>query len=72
MFSMFKDEVKAAHKDFDRSQLRGGLRLENLSQPRFFHAKLKPHHLRTSVNVSSSKIPTHLAGNEHFLLPIPR
>ena len=31
----------------------------------FFHAKLKPHHLQTSVNVSSSKITAHLAGNEH-------
>ena len=66
------NELGAAHYDSDRCQLRGGLRLENPSQPRFFHAKLKPHHLRTPVNVSSSKIPTHLAGNEHFLLQIPR
>ena len=72
MFPMFLDEVKAAHYDSDRCQLRGSLRLENPSQPRFFHAKLKPHHLRTSVNVSLSKIPKHLAGNEHFLLPIKR
>ena len=38
----------------------------------FFHAKLKPHHLRTSENVWSSKNPTHLAGKEHFLLRFPR
>ena len=46
----------------DRSPLTGDL----------FRAQLKPHDLPTSVGVSSSKIPTHLAGNEHFLLPIPQ
>ena len=66
------DGVKAAHKGFDRFQLEGGLRPENPSDRKFVRPQLKLYDPCTQTNVSSSKILTRYAGNEHFPPPIPR
>ena len=63
---------QTAHKGFDRFQLEGGLRPENPSDRKFVRPQLKLYDPCTCTNVSSSKILTRYAGNEHFPPPIPR
>ena len=64
------DGVKAAHSDFDRFQLGGGLRPENPSDRNFFRPQLRLYDPCIRTNVSSSKIVAHYAENEHFPPPI--
>ena len=66
-----KDEVKAAHSDFDRCPCGGGLRTENpldqhFSQPYF---TIKDH--CTLGHVSIPKLPAYFAGNDRFLPEFP-
>ena len=66
------DGVKAAHSDFDRFQLGGGLRPENPSDRMCFRPQLRLYDPCIRTNVSSSKILAHYAENEHFPPPIKR
>ena len=58
LLSMSKDEVKAAHSDFDRSPRRGGLCPENPPDWHFFSATLydlRSLHPGTCLNTKTSR-----------------
>ena len=63
---MSKDEVKAAHFDFDRCPRGGGLHPENPPDWHFSPAYFTIEDHCTLEQVSILKLPAHFAGNERF------
>ena len=66
-----KDEVKAAHSDFDSCPCGGGLRTDNPPDRHFSSPYSTIYDHCTLGHVSIPKLPTHFAGNERFLPEFP-